>query len=298
MNVVAVVVTYNRRQLLEQTLGGLEAQERLPDHILVINNASTDETAEFLAERDPQVPTTVVTMEENTGGAGGFAEGTRLAYEMGADGIWLMDDDTVPRPGALGPLVDGLENARELLGATPSFACSLVLWKDGELCEMNTPETMWDWPRAMVHGADYMLCKSCSFVSVLITREGVRRVGLPSANFFIWYDDAEYTQRLSRFRPGIFVPASRVDHLLPQNRGVNFGDLNAANLWKFEYGVRNQVASAIAMRSPTLLASLGESMIRQMRGTGVPWSLRLKLVQAGLRGVRFRPQIEFPRTVG
>lgn len=297
MNVIAVVVTYNRCELLKQTLSGLESLDRPVDHIVIIDNASTDDTQTMLAGRVAGVPTTVKRLSENTGGAGGFAAGTKIAYEQGADAIWLMDDDTVPQVESLGELVRGLEDADGRLGARPSFACSLVLWKDGSLCEMNTPETTWDWPRAMTLGADYMLCKSCSFVSVLITREAIHQVGLPSPNFFIWYDDAEYTQRLSKFRPGIFVPSSKVNHLLPQNRGVNFGDVNEGNLWKFEYGVRNQVGSAIAMRSPILLASLAEHLIKQLHGSHVPWSLRLKLAQAALRGVTFRPEITFPRTV-
>lgn len=297
MKVVAVVVTYNRRELLQKTLVGLESQERPVDHILVIDNASTDGTDAMLAERTPGAPTTIERMSENTGGAGGFARGTELAFELGADAIWLMDDDTVPQPGSLGPLVSALEDAEERLGAMPSFACSLVLWHDGSLCEMNTPVPTWDWPRPLTMGADYTLSSSCSFVSVLVTREAVRTVGLPSPNFFIWFDDAEYTLRLSKFRPGIFVPASTVNHLLPQNRGVNFGDVNDSNLWKFEYGVRNQVGSALAMRSPVMMASLVENSLKQLYRSGVPWKLRLKLAKSAVKGLRFRPSITFPRTV-
>lgn len=294
MRVGAVVVTYNRRDLLEQTLDALEKQSQAPDHIVIIDNASTDETEAFLGGRNFTVPTTVRRLPENTGGAGGFAAGTKIAYELGVDAIWLMDDDTVPQAESLETLVAGHAEATNLLGYTPSFACSLVLWKDGSLCEMNTPEPTWDFARPYALGADFTLAKSCSFVSVLITREAIAAVGLPSANFFIWYDDAEYTQRLSKYRPGVFIQKSKVNHLLPQNRGVNFGDVNEGNIWKFEYGVRNQVATARMYRSPTIAASLAENMIKQMRGSGVPLKLRARLVRAAARGVFFRPQIEMP----
>lgn len=296
MRVAAVVVTYNRRALLEQTLDALESQVHLPDHLVIIDNASTDETEAFLSERKFSVPATVRRLAENTGGAGGFAAGTQLAYELGLDGMWLMDDDTVPQPEALGELVSGLERATDVLGYQPSFACSLVLWKDGSLCEMNTPEPTWDFARPLAMGGDFTLMKSCSFVSVLVTREAVHAVGLPSANFFIWYDDAEYTQRLAKYRPGIFLPSSKVNHLLPQNRGVNFGDVNDGNIWKFEYGVRNQIASARTFRSPTLAASLVENMTKQLARSGVPWRLRMRLVKAAAKGVVFRPEITRART--
>ncbi|QDW64165.1 glycosyltransferase [Oerskovia sp. KBS0722] len=296
MRVGAVIVTYNRRELLKQTLAGIEGQTRRPDHVVIIDNASDDGTDDYLAGREFSIPTTVRRLSENTGGAGGFATGTQVAYELGLDAMWLMDDDTVPQPEALGELVDGLGRASDLMGYLPSFACSLVLWKDGSLCEMNTPDPTWDFARPLAMGADFTLMKSCSFVSVLVTREAVHAVGLPSANFFIWYDDAEYTQRLSKYRPGIFLPSSKVNHLLPQNRGVNFGDVNDGNIWKFEYGVRNQIASARVFRSPTLAASLVENMTKQLTHSGVPWRLRMRLVKAAAKGVVFKPVIEQPKS--
>ena len=298
MKVSAVVVTYNRRELLEKTLAGLEAQERPLDHIVIIDNASTDDTADYLAARPFTVPHTVKRLAENTGGAGGFAAGIDLAYGVGFDAFWVMDDDSVCRPSALAPLLRDLEDAEERLGFLPSFACSLVVFqKDGSVCEMNVPETTWDWARPLALGATYPLVKSASFVSCLVTREGVHAVGLPSANFFIWYDDAEYTQRLSKFRPGIFVADSVVDHYIPQNRGVNWGDVNSSNIWKFEHGARNQIASAVAFRSPTLAASLLENMLKQWRGSGVPVRLRLRLLKSAARGLTFKVERNKPRSV-
>lgn len=298
MKVSAVVVTYNRRELLEKTLAGLESQERPLDHIVVIDNASTDDTESYLASRPFSVAHTVRRLDSNTGGAGGFAAGIEIAYGLGFDAFWVMDDDSVVRPGALGPLLRDLADAEQRLGFKPSFAASLVVFhEDGQLCEMNTPETTWDWARPIALGADYPLVKSASFVSCLVTREGVHAVGLPSANFFIWYDDAEYTQRLAKFRPGIFVADSVVDHLIPQNRGVNWGDVNDKNVWKFAHGARNQIASAVAFRSPTLAAGLLENMLKQWRGSGVPLKLRIKLLGSAAKGLTFKVEKRHPRTI-
>lgn len=298
MKVAAIVVTYNRRELLEKTLAGLEAQERAIDHIIIIDNASTDETESYLAGRTFTVDHTVERLESNTGGAGGFSAGVDLGYRMGFDAFWVMDDDTVPRPAALGPLVRDFEDAETRLGYLPSFACSLVLFHaDGQLCEMNVPVPRWDWARTIPLGADYLLVDQASFVSCLITREAVHEVGLPAANYFIWYDDAEYTRRLSKYRPGIFVRDSIADHLIPQNRGVNWGDVDSKNIWKFKYGARNQIASAVAFRSPTIAASLAENMIKQWHGSKVSWRHRIQLVGSALKGFGFRPERKPPRTV-
>ena len=64
-----------------------------------MDNASTDGTGEAVRAAFPAVR--LATLAQNTGGAGGFAYGLALALADGADLVWLMDDDTVPEPGAL-----------------------------------------------------------------------------------------------------------------------------------------------------------------------------------------------------
>ena len=98
--VAVVVVTFNRAELLERMLVGLAALERRPDAVLVVDNASTDDTPRVLAEAtNPGLH--VLRPAENLGGAGGFHLGVRTAHERGFDRIWLMDDDVVPAPDCL-----------------------------------------------------------------------------------------------------------------------------------------------------------------------------------------------------
>ena len=130
--VCAVVVTYNRKELLIECLDGLLRQTRPIDAIYIIDNASTDNTPEFLKEKgfiqelppknltkswekefeiknltDGQpIKLRYIRMHENTGGAGGFHEGVKRAYEKGYDWLWLMDDDAEPYENALQLLKD------------------------------------------------------------------------------------------------------------------------------------------------------------------------------------------------
>ena len=101
--VAAVVVTCNRRQLLLEALAAVHAQSRAPDAVIVVDNASADGTAGAVRRHYPSVRLAELT--RNTGGAGGFAYGMALALAGGADLIWLMDDDTVPKLGALRALL-------------------------------------------------------------------------------------------------------------------------------------------------------------------------------------------------
>lgn len=294
MRVAALVVTFNRRDLLLQTLNALENQTRPLDRIVVVDNASTDDTWALLKAYSPTVPMTIMRLPENTGGAGGFYHAMNKAYEGGYDAFWIMDDDTLPRPDALEKLVEGMEEAAEYRGEMPSFAGSMVVWKDGNACYMNFPTPTWDWMTPLAHGKKWTNLACTSFVSCLVTREAIEQCGLPYPEYFIWFDDAEYTYRLSKWRSGIFVPDSVADHLMGANTAVFWGDVTEDNFWKFSKGARNQAAAAMSLRRLDILASLFQGMVSQLRRSDAPTKLKAKLVKSALSGLVFRPKVRFP----
>ena len=102
--VCAVVVTYNRKVLLRECLLSLEGQTRRPDAVLVVDNCSTDGTEAMLAEEFRHLWN--LRLEVNSGGAGGFHEGMKWAYQRGFEWIWVMDDDVEAMPDALATLLE------------------------------------------------------------------------------------------------------------------------------------------------------------------------------------------------
>ena len=292
-SLAAVIVTYNRREKLEKVIAALQAQTRALDEIIIVDNASDDGTGEMLAARaGPGLRH--LRLPENIGGAGGFNAGVRAAYEAGHDLIWLSDDDAYPEPEAIGRLEDALAEFERRHARRPAFACSMVRWTDGSLCEMNTPATVWDWPRFYTPQTPWFMVRSCSFVSALVPRRAVKERGLPIKDYFIWYDDAEYTQRLARGHPGLYVPDSVIIHDLPQNKGVNYGLITDANLWKFEYGARNETSAR--WRDDGwygVLEFLRHVWIQTSRAK-IPWRHRRRIAKAIWRGLFFKPKIERP----
>jgi rhamnopyranosyl-N-acetylglucosaminyl-diphospho-decaprenol beta-1,3/1,4-galactofuranosyltransferase len=240
MRVTAVVVTYNRRHLLLESLAAVLAQSRAPDVVIVVDNASADGTAEAVRAAFPGVQ--LAELARNSGGAGGFAAGLALALDGGADLIWLMDDDTVPEPGALSALL----TARQRLTAQappparpPALVASRVLWTDGREHPMNTPRPKPFAAKAERRAAAAAGCvpiRSASFVSVLVDAAECRSRGLPRADYFLWNDDFEFTTRLLRGNTGLLCPASVVVH-----KTSTFGSTDVDPGDRFFYEVRNKI---------------------------------------------------------
>lgn len=290
--VAAVVVTFNRLEKLKKVIASIEAQQHAPSHLVIVNNASTDGTGEYLAQLSSSLPLEIVSLDTNTGGAGGFSAGMRRGYELGTDFVWIMDDDGYPEPDALAKLVSGIDEASTALDAQVPFACSVVTFTDGEICEMNNPVPTWDWGRLLVKGQQNVMVSQCSFVSVLIPRWVLEKHGLPYKEYFIWFDDAEYTIRISRETPGIQVLDSVTVHDMGENKGVNWGMVNEKNAWKFAYGARNQASFQWHHRSkPHFLVFAAQVVVGMRRGKVS------KKLQRGIRkklweGVRFNPRVD------
>lgn len=109
-SVCAVVPTFNRKNLLTQALRGLLSQTRPLDEIAVVDNASTDGTEASISEQFGG-KITYIRLPENSGSAGGFREGMKLAHQRGHDWIWCMDNDAVPLKDALEKLLEAEDPA-------------------------------------------------------------------------------------------------------------------------------------------------------------------------------------------
>lgn len=290
--VAAVVVTFNRLEKLKKVIAAVENQTLTPAHLVIVDNASTDGTAEYLSGLESSLPLEVVSLSTNTGGAGGFSAGMRRGYELGADFVWVMDDDGYPEPTALERLERGVNDASAELGTPVPFACSVVTFIDGNICEMNNPVPTWDWGRLLVKGVNAVMVRQCSFVSVLIPRWVLEKFGLPYKEYFIWFDDAEYTLRISADTPGIQVLDSITVHDMGENKGVNWGMVDEKNAWKFAYGARNQASYQRHHRSlPHFLFFCAQVIVGMRRG-GVSRKLRRQMRGKLWEGFRFNPEID------
>lgn len=300
-SVAAVIVTYNRLEKLKTVLISLEKLTVSPEYLVIVNNASTDGTDKYLAEYEAKrsvedgMKVSVVNLPENVGGAGGFSAGMKYGYDLGADFLWVSDDDGYPEPDSLANLLNGYKSAVDELGPDVPFACSMVKYTDGSICEMNNPVTTWDWGRLLAKGQNSVLVSSCSFVSVLFPRWALEDFGLPYKEYFIWFDDAEYTRRLTKGCPGIQVLDSVVIHDMGQNKGVNFRQINEKNAWKFAYGIRNEASYRLHHEGRLSYLLFCRTVSMQMKEGNVAPELQKQMKKKLREAVKIDPQPDYPQ---
>lgn len=231
----AVVVTHDRLELLKQSVECLLRQTYVLNRIIIVDNASTDGTKEYLKKLRSNERIEVLRLKRNRGGAGGFFYGIRRAYEIGCDFIWTMDDDTLAEKDALKALIKALPVVKE---KRIGFLSGNVLYKDGTPCRMNVSRTVPCWNEFIKKGI--IEISHASFVSLLIPHSVVAEAGLPIREYFIWGDDAEYTTRILRKGySGYQVGSSTVLHCMDENVGVDIFHTPKERIGRYFYFYRN-----------------------------------------------------------
>jgi rhamnopyranosyl-N-acetylglucosaminyl-diphospho-decaprenol beta-1,3/1,4-galactofuranosyltransferase len=307
--IAAVVVTYNRKDLLGQCLDSLLRQSRPLDALYLIDNHSTDGTYEYLLGRNLIAPAdrratgpvetarpaatsgTVhyIRMPENTGGAGGFHEGMKRATAAGFDWLWLMDDDLLTAPDALEILLQKRTTLRRR-GKESFLLNSLVVARDGpdsdvlafplqELTARGYPKRVYHWRLSEVRDQvqDGLYRWACPFNGTLVPARAVAEVGLPNKDFFLWGDERDFLWRAAQRFELYTAVDSKVFHPLCRVAGFD---------WRQYYGIRNALLINRHFRWPALRNAklILASLIKGARHGRSGLLLVLRAIRDGLTG--------------
>lgn len=261
-SIVAVVVTYNRLEALKLTVKRL-SEEKL-DHIIVVNNASSDGTFEFL-EASSKSKLHNVHLNENLGGAGGFEAGLREAlFQFDPDWVVVMDDDAYPRKGAIDKFCKQRHESYQVVA-------SAVRLPNNEIAEMNRPwlnpfGSMRTFLKTAFRGRsgfhiensayesqELMSIDGASFVGLFIHREVLKQHALPDGRLFIYGDDVLYTLALRSAGVAIgFDPQIHFEHNC--NTGSTKGIF--VPLWKNYFRFRNQIMVYRKVSGPLIIVPI------------------------------------------
>ncbi|HKI26718.1 MAG TPA: glycosyltransferase [Candidatus Sulfotelmatobacter sp.] len=244
-SIASVIPAYNGAGVLPRLLDALKRQTRKLDEIVVVNNASTDETARLLAANYPDV--TVLNQPTNGGVGGGLSAGLDYAvHSMKHDWVWLLDQDSLPADDALTRLLDGLDTLAANAGSIAMLA---------PLCMNRQTQAAYaasSWRHGLRKSRASLSRDSIYFVDsvissgTLLRREAVEEVGLPRADFFMDFVDHEYCLRVRRHGYKIaVVPQSRLEHAIGtpvQVRIFGRGRVWTAHApWREYYKTRNEI---------------------------------------------------------
>jgi len=188
-NVVAIVVTYNRKNLLVRCIDALLEQTNHIGKIVIVDNASTDGTKEVLEAggylQKPSVDYHF--LPENIGGAGGFNKGMQLALSYQPKWLWLMDDDGWPDKDCLAALltINGAVRGPLVIDDQDSSKTSFAYrTSSGQTKDVST-----------INHSACDISPVHPFNGVLISTDVISKIGLPDARFFIWGDEIDYRIR-------------------------------------------------------------------------------------------------------
>lgn len=230
-----VVVTFNRKELLLRLLKRLVEQSFQPNKIIVIDNASTDGTPEYVSEFVSAHEQLIhyCRLKTNTGGSGGFHTGVKLAYEMGADYIWGMDDDALPDRRALEVLVETAQT------------------RDEKSCFVSytTPKTDPDTLAQIKETKPELISKrTFLFLGFFLPRVLVEEIGFPREDLFIYFDDIDYSTKAFLAGYQIYqVRDSILEHpdMMQETKRFNIlgkkFTIQKMPKWKWYYYMRNGI---------------------------------------------------------
>lgn len=230
VRVQAIIVAYNSPEAIARCLRSLDAQTRVVDAVLIVDNSDREQVDLSDLELDVVERTTVLPAGDNLGPAGGFALGLAAFQEDGGfTHAWLMDDDCYPDPTSLDLLVS------EAVRTRPGIVCFPSAVYEATGVAMNYP----------------------GWSGVLIDRLAVRLGGLPRAELFWWVEDTEYLQfRLPRKGVQVVrVPEARVLYDLIRRTG-------GRPAWKYYYEVRNMIWYRLSVERGAKAWTLARTLIR------------------------------------
>ena len=247
ITIAAVIVTFNRKELLLKNIEMCFSQQREIDKIIIIDNHSEDGTRTYIFNKISKAnldKIDYVYLEKNIGGAGGFSYGVKYAMERTYDYIWLMDDDGYPFNNmTLQNLVYFLEK-QELL-KKPVWLNSLVCCNDTDLSFGIFINNHIVSKRASID-VEFVMNTANPFNGTLLSKELVKTIGLPREDYFIKGDEKEYLSRAQKEHTDIYtICNSLYYHPTPRRENGSFSifgkkiENSVEAGWKEYYNVRN-----------------------------------------------------------
>ncbi|MCY7301553.1 MAG: glycosyltransferase family 2 protein [Thermoleophilia bacterium] len=241
--VTAIVLSWNGCDRTLACLRSLEAVTYAPFTVLVVDNGSSDGSADAVAQGHLGV--TLVRLPENVGFAGGMNAGMESAFAEGADAVVLLNNDMEVDPGFVAPLA-----AAASADPACAAACSQILfdvdppriWYAGARFRRNRGHggrnVGYGQPPLPQSAPAYLTDRACGG-AMYLTSEAFGRIGPFDEDLFAYAEDTDWSLRAQRSGLHcLVVPASAVRHSVSGSSG---GESSPTSIY---YSLRNSLVVA------------------------------------------------------
>ena len=229
MNIHAVVVNWNNAEETLRCLESLWASHH-PMAVHIVDNGSRDGSRNRIAAAlQKRGHWFIHPLKSNRGFAGGANVGIRSALEQGADGIWLINNDSVCDSRALSSLVLAAEqqpDAGLYGGRVYSDRANDILWACG--VKMGWTPNLGRLRGHHKRGRDRYLKReevdSLTGCGLLILKSVFDEIGLLDEAYFVYVEDADFCDRAKEkgFRC-LYVPDAVIEHAGGGSTGGGYG---------------------------------------------------------------------------
>jgi GT2 family glycosyltransferase len=247
MKIAAIIITYNRKDILSKSIQSVLKGSIIPD-VIIVDNASSDGTEGTIKSLSTKLQ--YLKMEKNLGPAGGAEAGQRYAYQQGYDFVWMLDDDAEVHPEALANLIKTYEkfSNKNLLLTSVTYGdkdflkpiFNILLYNSSTGLTKRMPEEN--------YSKEYFKCNVSPMLGLFIPKQVFKTIGFFRGEFFGWYDDTEFVLRAQKNGFECFaVPQSKIYHSVEYRKqvkvlGRNFTFLSGRPE-RMYFGTRNNITS-------------------------------------------------------
>lgn len=232
-----IIVTYNRKMLLEECVTNALGQTIPADKIVIVNNASTDGTQEYLqTDFFKNDKFRIIHCKENIGGAGGFYRGMKAALNYDVDWLLVIDDDAILETDYTEKIFAVLQDQKDYRAAAG------IVMTDGYIDKHHRRNlSKYGMILKTINDKFYkktsFACDIASFCGMMIRTELVKKIGLPHAEYFIFHDDTEYSLRILKYSKFLVVS----DAILNHKTKIAVEKNPRRYTWKDYYEIRNKI---------------------------------------------------------
>lgn len=289
-NAHIILINWNSLADTRRCLRALRELRDTPGHIWIVDNGSTDGSADAIAAwlASSTLPTTLIRTGENLGFGGGCNVGIRHALDAGATALWILNNDAIVHKDALNALLAELQSNAQV-GAVGSVIYDLehpqkvLVWGGGHVLS---------WLGLAHHAKRALPAAQLDYLtgaSLLLRREALEQVGLfDDDQFFMYWEDTDLCYRLRAQGWQLAVAAD--SHIWHQHSS----SLGHDHPLK-DYYVTNSAGHFLSRyaRFPRLSWTLGSLVRISKRLRGGQWD-NIRAIWEARKGLAYSEQVPTP----